>query len=143
MTDGKRKVLNFKQKDSYAKLPYNEIGYNYTVSFKINPSENNAANAVLFQSKHATVKLKQGNTSNLGFSHEGKDYDFGIAIPENKWTTIAITGDNNSTTLYLNGELVKKLTREKIPTGHKNDSIWVMKTLFFPLNTIGDGKILL
>lgn len=140
VADGKRKVLNHKQKDSYVKLPYEEIGYNYTVSFAINPLENNAANAVLFHSKHATVKLKQGNTSNLGFSHEGKDYDFGISIPENKWTNIAITGDNNSTTLYLNGQLAKKLSREKIPTGHKNDSIWIMKTLFFPLNTIGDGQ---
>ncbi|UFH36902.1 family 20 glycosylhydrolase [Flavobacterium acetivorans] len=140
VADGKQKALNLKQKDSYVKLPYEEIGYNYTVSFAINPSENNAANAVLFHSKHATVKLKQGNTSNLGFSHEGKDYDFGISIPENKWTNIAITGDNNSTTLYLNGQLAKKLSREKIPTGHKNDSIWIMKTLFFPLNTIGDGQ---
>lgn len=140
VTDGNRKVLSLKNSDSYVKLPFNEIGYNYTVSFKINPSKNNAANAVLFQSNHATVKLKQGNTSNLGFSHEGKDYDFGIAIPENKWSTISITGDNNSTTLYLNGELVKKLTREKIPTGYKNDSIWIMKTLFFPLNTIGDSS---
>lgn len=139
VSDGKRKVLHFKENTSYAKLPYNEIGYNYTVSFKINPSGNNGPNAVLFQSKHATVKLKQGNTSNIGFSHEGKDYDFGVAIPENKWTSVAITGDHNSTTLYLNGELAKKLTREKIPTGHKNDSIWVMKTLFFPLNTIGDS----
>lgn len=140
VSDGKRTVLHFKENTSYAKLPYNEIGYNYTVSFTINPSENNAANAVLFHSKHATVKLKQGNTSNLGFSHEGKDYDFGISIPENKWTSVAITGDNNSTTLYLNGELAKKLSREKIPTGHKNDSIWIMKTLFFPLNSIGDGQ---
>lgn len=140
VVDGKRKVLNFKKRDSYVQLPYNEIGYNYTVSFKINPSENNVANAVLFHSKHATVKLKQGNTTNLGFSHEGKDYDFGLAIPENKWSSIAITGDNNSTTLYVDGKLVKKLTREKIPTGYKNDSIWVMKTLFFPLNTIGDGS---
>jgi hexosaminidase len=140
VTDGNRKVLNLKDSDSYVKLPYNEIGYNYTVSFKINPSEKNAANAVLFQSNHAIVKLKQGNTPNLGFSREGTDYDFGVAIPENKWTTIAITGDNNSTRLYLNGELAKKLTREKIPTGYKNDSIWVMKTLFFPLNKIGDSS---
>jgi hexosaminidase len=138
VSDGNRKVLNFRKNDSYVKLPYDEIGYNYTVSFKINPSENNAANAVIFQSNHATVKLKQGQTANLGFSHEGNDYDFGVSIPENKWSSIAITGDNNSTTLYLNGELAKKLTREKIPTGFKNDSIWVMKTLFFPLNTIGN-----
>lgn len=138
--DGNRKVLSFKSSDSQAKLPYPEIGYNYTVIFKINPSENNADDAVIFQSNHAIVKLKQGNTSNFGFSHEGKDYDFGIAIPEKKWSTIAVSGDNNATTLYLNGKLVKKLEREKIPTGNKTDSIWIMKTLFFPLEQIGDGK---
>jgi len=139
-TDSDRKVLDFKKTKSYVNLPYHEIGYNYTVSFKLNPSENNAANAILFQSNHATLKLKQGNTSNLGFSHEGKDYDFGVVIPQNVWSNIAITGDNNSTTLYLNGELIKKLTREKVPTGYKNDSIWIMKTLFFPLQTIGDSN---
>lgn len=138
--DGNRKVLSLKKNDSYVKLPYNEIGYNYTVSFKINPSQNNVANSVLFESNHAVVKLKQGNTSNIGFSHEGKDYDFGVSIPENKWTNVVFTGDNNSTTLYLDGQLVKKLTREKIPTGYEKDSIWVMKTLFFPLDKIGGGK---
>jgi len=140
ITDGNRKVLNLINKNSSVTLRYNEIGYNYTVSFKINPSANNAANTIIFQSNHAAIKLKQGNSSNLGFSHEGKDYDFGVSIPQNVWSNIAITGDNNSTALYLNGELVKKLTREKIPTGYKKDSIWVMKTLFFPLKTIGDSK---
>ncbi|WP_414000324.1 family 20 glycosylhydrolase [Flavobacterium sp. W1B] len=145
VSDGKRKVLNLKQHNSYVKLPHNEIGYNYTVCFKIKPAKNNKADAVLFQSNHATVKLKQGKTGNLGFSHEGNDYDFGISIPENKWSSIAVSGDNNSTTLYVNGELAKKLTREKVSTrdkkdavASKKDSIWVMKTLFFPLNTIGN-----
>ena len=138
--DGNRKILNFKSNSSQAKLPYQEIGYNYTVIFKINPSENNADDAVIFQSNHASVKLKQGKTSYFGFSHEGKDYDFGVAIPEKEWSTIAVSGDNNSTTLYLNGKLVKKLEREKIPTGNKTDSIWIMKTLFFPLDQIGDSK---
>lgn len=138
--DGSGKALHLSKKNSYATLPFDEIGYNYTVSFMLNPSENNAANAILFQSKHAAVKLKQGATSNIGFSHEGKDYDFGVTIPEKVWSNVVITGDNNSTTLYLNGELVKTLTRENVPTGYKNDSIWVMKTLFFPLRTIGDSK---
>lgn len=138
--EGKRKVLSFKSNRSLVQLPYQEIGYNYTVIFKINPSQNNTADAVIFQSNHAIVKLKQGNTSYFGFSHEGKDYNFGVAIPEKKWSTIAVSGDNNSTTLYLNGKLVKKLEREKIPIGNKTDSIWVMKTLFFPLEQIGDGK---
>ena len=138
--EGDRKVLNFKSNSSQAKLPYSEIGYNYTVIFKINPSENNTDDSVIFQSNHASVKLKQGKTSNFGFSHEGKDYDFGFAIPEKKWSTIAVSGDNNSTTLYLNGKLVKKLEREKIQVGTKTDSIYIMKTLFFPLDQIGDSK---
>lgn len=134
------KVLSLNKKNSLATLPLEEIGYNYTVNFRINPSENNAANAVLFQSRHATVKLKQGTTSNLGFSHEGKNYDFGVMIPAKVWSNITITGDNNSTALYMNGKLEKRLSREKVPTGNKTDSIWVMKTLFFPLQTIGDSK---
>ncbi|NGY37595.1 family 20 glycosylhydrolase [Flavobacterium sp. XN-5] len=138
VSDGKIKVLNLKKHSSHMKLPYNEIGYNYTVAFKINPSKNNKENAVIFQSNHAKVKLKQGKTGNLGFSHEGNDYDFGISIAEDKWSSIAVTGDNNSTTLYLDGKLAKKLTREKVSTGSEKDSIWVMKTLFFPLNTIGN-----
>ncbi|WP_197056126.1 family 20 glycosylhydrolase [Flavobacterium gilvum] len=135
-----RKVLNFENKQSITNLPVNEIGYNYTVCFKINPSQNNTANSVLFKSNHAVVKLKQGSTSNIGFSHEGKDYDFGVSIPENQWTAVAISGDNNSTSLYLNGKLAKKLSRQRVATGNKTDSIYVMKTLFFPLKSIGDGE---
>jgi len=140
ITECKRKVLQLNKKDRYLTLPYNEIGYDYTVSFMINPTENNAADAVIFQSNHAAVKLKQGDTPYIGFTHEGKSYNFGIHIAEKVWSHIVITGNNNSTTLYLNGQLVKKLSREKVPTGFEKDSIWMMKTLFFPLKTIGDGK---
>lgn len=134
-----RKVLDVKSKNSYVNLPYNEIGYNYTVSFSINPSASNAANAIIFQSDNAVVKLNQGNTTHLGFSHEKTDYDFGVTLPQNVWSNIVITGDNNSTTLYRDGELVKKLTRIRIPKGNNKDSTWLMQTLFFPLKKIGDN----
>jgi len=138
ITEGNSSSLYFKNRNSYAELPVNEIGYNYTVSFSLFPAANNTADAILFQSNHAVVKLQQGNTSYIGFSREGKHYDFGIEIPKNEWSSVAITGDNNSTSLYLNGKLVKKLSREKIRINDKNDSIWIMKTLFFPLKIIGD-----
>jgi len=138
ITEGNSKSLHFENSNSYAELPVNEIGYNYTVSFSLFPATKNTADAILFQSNHAVVKLQQGSTSYIGFSREGKHYDFGTEIPKGKWSSIAITGDNNSTTLYLNGKLVKKLSREKIRINDKNDSIWIMKTLFFPLKTIGD-----
>lgn len=138
ITEGNSNSLYFENRNSYAELPINEIGYNYTISFSLFPSADNIADAILFQSDHAVVKLQQSNNSYIGFSREGKNYDFGREIPKDKWNRIAITGDNNSTSLYLNGELVKKLSREKISINDKNDSIWIMKTLFFPLKTIGD-----
>lgn len=141
ITEGNSKSLYFENSNSYAELPVNEIGYNYTVSFSLFPSANNVADAILFQSNHAVVKLQQGNTSFIGFSREGKHYNFGTEIPKDNWSNIAITGDNNSTSLYLNGKLVKQLSREKIQVNEKNDSIWIMKTLFFPLKTIGDKSI--
>lgn len=138
--DQNTKVLQLKSNKSTVTLPIEEIGYNYTVNFKINPTENNANNAVIFQSEHASFKLKQNNTNFIGFSREGKDYDFGISVTPNRWTTVTVTGDNNSTSLYLDGKLAKKLTREQITIGENKEKIWVMKTLFFPLRTIGDKE---
>lgn len=138
--DGATKVLSLNASNSEVKLPMTEIGYNYTVSFMLNPAVNNSPNAVLFQSKHATVKFRQGDTDCLGFSREGKDYSFGVAVPNKEWSTVTITGDNNSTTLYFDGKLMKKLTRAKVPTGNKTDSIWEMRTLVFPLQTIGSKQ---
>lgn len=137
VTEGTSNVMELKSSTSEVKLPVTEIGYNYTVSFMLNPAKNNMPNAVLFQSKHAIVKLRQGTTDFIGFSREGKDYHFGVALPANQWSTVTITGDNNSTILYLNGKLAKKLNREKVPTGYKTDSIWEMRTLVFPLQNIG------
>lgn len=136
--DGSTKAMQFKSIDSEVRMPYAEIGYDYTVSFMLNPAVHNSPDAVLFQSKHATVKLRQGTSDYFGFSHEGKNYDFGVVIPENSWSTVTVTGDNNSTTLYLNGQFMKTLTRTKVPTGYKTDSIWEMRTLVFPLQTIGN-----
>ena len=56
---------------SFIETPVNEIGYDYTVSFKIKPSAGNLANTIVFSSPNGSVKLKQLNTDKLGFSREG------------------------------------------------------------------------
>ncbi|WP_216823451.1 family 20 glycosylhydrolase [Niastella vici] len=130
-------VLSLKGNNSYLRTPVKGIGYGYTVSFFIKPDENNKDNAVLFSSPDAVVKLKQGTTGKLGFSREGYDYTFNYSAPAGKWTHIAITGDNKTTSLYVNGVLCDRLEQGKrlFPNNYK---MAVVQTLFFPLQYIGD-----
>ena len=140
----KGRALYFSGKKSLATLPYQEIGYDYTVSFWINPDANNGPGSVLFSSENAVIKLKQSNTGNLGFSREGYDYDFGYTVPENAWTHIVITGTNKGTSLYVNGKLQKSLADDWIQFADKKKTkMRKSETLFFPMQTIGGfhGKI--
>ncbi|WP_051691984.1 family 20 glycosylhydrolase [Pedobacter borealis] len=137
----KGKALSFSGKDSFAKLPYTEIGYDYTVSFWINPSVNNPDGAVIFKSPNSIVKLKQGNTGQLGFSRDGYDLDFGYTVPENTWTHFVIAGTNKGTSLYVNNKLEKKLYGDSILfSGKAKQKKRKLETLFFPLQTIGGFK---
>jgi len=138
------KALQFKLKNSFASLPYKEIGYDYSVSFWIDPDSSNPDNAIIFSSVNSVVKLKQKNTGQLGFSRDGYDFDFGYALPENTWTHIIITGTNKGTSLYVNGKLQKKLSDDWLQFSDKdNTKMHKVETLFFPLQKIGgfNGKL--
>ncbi|NML38803.1 family 20 glycosylhydrolase [Chitinophaga sp. G-6-1-13] len=130
--------IHFSGGKSFAETPVPEIGYDYTISFSVNPDANNASNAVLFSSPHATVKLKQQQTGKLGFSREGYDYTFDYTVQANRWTQIAISGDHKGTRLYVNGTLVQNLEKQKVAFPGTNDSMRIVQTLFFPLKYIGD-----
>lgn len=125
-------------KNSFIESPLDEIGYNYTVSFRLNIAAGNTDNSILFSSPNATFKLKQGNTGKLGFSREGYNYNFDFVVPENVWTTIVITGNNKGTSLYVNGELKAKLEGAMQTFTNTKDKNAKIQTLFFPLKYIGD-----
>ncbi|MGM9477814.1 family 20 glycosylhydrolase [Pedobacter sp. GSP4] len=136
-----KNALSFSGKNSYAKLPYTEIGYNYTVSFWVNPAEHNLEDAVLFKSPNAIVKLKQKSTGKLGFSRDGYDMDFDYTLPENSWTHVVITGTNKGTSLYINGKPEKRLYDNWIVFTDKDKTkMRKSETLFFPLQTVGGFK---
>ncbi|WP_183578051.1 family 20 glycosylhydrolase [Mucilaginibacter sp. X5P1] len=140
----KGNALSFSGKNSIAELPYKEIGYDYTVSFWINPADNNPDSTIIFRSPNSVVKLKQGSTGNLGFSRDGYDFDFGYAVPANTWTHIVITGTNKGTSLYVNGQLQKKMYDDFIQFTDKDKTKKPRsETLFFPLQKVGgfNGKI--
>ncbi len=130
------KTLNLQGGNSFVQTPYKGIGYNYTVSFTIK-ADKNPADAIIFSSDDAVVKLKQQQTGKLGFSREGYHYNFNYTVPENEWVTITITGNNKGTSLYVNGKLTDKLEGafKTFPGTEKKNAI--VQTLFFPLQYIG------
>ncbi len=134
--DGK-KALSLTAQNSFLQTPLRGIGYDYTVSFFVNPTADNAPNAILFSSPDSVVKLKQGNTGKLGFSRENYDYNFDYAVPVNQWTHIAISGSNQGTQLYVNGVLREELKDVKLSFPDTKDTMTKVQTLFFPLQTIG------
>ncbi|NIG53179.1 family 20 glycosylhydrolase [Chitinophaga sp. Cy-1792] len=123
--------------NSYISTPLATIGYDYTVSFDINPAENNAENAVIFSGPVSVVKLKQGSSGKLGFSREGYNYFFDYVVPANTWTHIEISGNNKGTALFVNGKLVQRLQDEKITFPNTKDKNAKVQTLVFPLQLIG------
>jgi hexosaminidase len=137
-------ALSFSGANSFARLPYTEIGYDYTVSFRIYPFANNAAEAVIFGSSNSIVKLKQGTTGKLGFSRDGYNFDFDYQVPVNTWNHVTITGTNRGTSLYINGKLQKKLYGNMIQFTDKDKTrLPKVETLVFPLQIVGgfNGKI--
>lgn len=132
--------IDFAGGRSFVQTPLSEIGYDYTVSFTINPTKGNLDNAIVFSSPSAVIKLKQLNTGKLGFSREGYHYNFDYAVPENEWTKITITGNNKGTTLFINGVFKERLEGAMYTFKNTKDKIAKVQTLFFPLERIGDDQ---
>jgi hexosaminidase len=134
--DKANQELDLNGGNSYLHTNIAGIGYNYTVSFDINPSKENPSDAVLFQSKDATVVLNMQGSGKPGFSREGYSYSFNYVLPADTWTHITIKGNNKGTSLYVNGVLQDKLEGAKRTFANGKQTA-KMQTLFFPLQYIG------
>ncbi|MYI29762.1 MAG: LamG domain-containing protein, partial [Acidimicrobiia bacterium] len=99
-----------------------ELSAPWTLSVWVKRTGNYADATLLGSLKHS-LRLQQGNSTNMGFSlHPGAefaycfrtcgdpsdysqdtDYSFGYRLPLNEWVHITIVSDNDSTDLYANG----------------------------------------
>lgn len=137
-----------------------EVGFGYRVEFCINGTEE-AKGTVLFKSDNATFYLSDPEDGHLGFAHEGYLNKFVYKIEKGKKVTIAITGDNKKTCLYVNGKLREELgpltvyamQQKDLISFQKNDiTAWqpimynpsakmhYQRTLVFPLQQAGNFK---
>lgn len=117
-----------------------EIGFAYTVSFDITAA-NEALGTELFRSRDAVFYLKDPVSGMMGFARDGYFNKFNFQLYPGEKATIAISGDQHTTSLYVNGKLVEKLERQTLYFNKDGkDKMYYVPTLVFPLAKAGTFK---
>ena len=137
-----------------------EVGYGYRVEFTIDGADE-AKGTPLFTSDNATFYLADPQDGCLAFEREGYLNKFKYKIAKGKKVSIAITGDNKKTCLYVDGKLREELGPLAIYAMQQKDLIsfqstdptawqpvmynpsakmYYQRTLVFPLQKAGEFK---
>lgn len=121
-----------------SQTPHREIGYNYRVTFDIEGAAE-AKGTELFRSPTAVFYLSDPIRGMLGFSRDGYLNTFRHAILPGERVTVGIEGDNRSTRLYINDELVEEMGIRKRYFENEKTTNYI-STLVFPLEQAGNFK---
>lgn len=116
-------------------LPVEAIGYDYTVEFDIEGKAEERG-TVLFSNGEATVWLSDPITGNMGYSREDHLNSYRHDIRPGEKAHIRIDGNNEGTTLYVNGKLVDRMNTRWYSFNNRNKMAEV-RTLVFPLKQAG------
>lgn len=117
------------------RLPLAEIGYDYTVEFDVEgaPEEKGT---VLFESPNATFWLSDPVEGNMAFSREADLNAFRYNVLPGEKIHVKVTGNNETTRLYVDGKLIDDLNVLWLSYNDKN-KIARVRTLVFPLDKAG------
>ena len=113
-----------------------EIGYDYTVSFTLNPKAEVKGTA-LFTSPNATFYLADPINGFMGYERDGYLNTFRYTLRDGEPVKVQVTGDNKSITLKVNDKLVDNMNIQKIYFNGGKDSLSYYRTLVFPLEESG------
>ena len=121
------------------KLPYKEIGYDYTISFDINNLDDKYGSE-LFHSPNAVFYLADPITGNIGFSRDGYLNSFNFRLRMHEKAHIEIQGNSKSTILKVNGKVIANLEKEVFYFDQGKSKRYHIRTLVFPLDETGAFK---
>ena len=94
----------------------------------------------MFRSPDAVFYLSEPVSGKLGFARDGYLNTFNYQFYPEEETSVAISGDEKSTRLYINGKLQEELNIQKRFFNGGKDSMSYVRTLVFPLEKTGDFK---
>ena len=155
-----REVYSADEVKAGAELPFEEIGYDYTISFTLEGAPEQKGTE-LFRSANAVFYLSDPESGQLGFAREGYLNKFNFRIPQSGKVEIKIQGNNKFTRLYVNGRMRQELgpltlyamkPNELVNFQSIDENAWkpvmynpsakmyYQRTLVFPLRKAGDFK---
>ncbi|MGL4853327.1 MAG: family 20 glycosylhydrolase [Phocaeicola sp.] len=119
------------------------IGYPYRVEFELQMDSVPAINGILFKDRFSQFITNWQNSGKFAFKRDGYEFVFhNYRLPKEEWIEVAIEGDHQGTSLYINGELQERLEGriEEMYNAkrERKDKIWHQETLVFPLQQLGD-----
>lgn len=132
-----RAIYNQEVLQPNTKTGLKEIGYHYTVSFDVQ-SVKETPGTELFRSPDAVFYLSDPVSGKLGFARDGYLNTFNYQFYPAEETSVAISGDEKSTRLYINGKLQEELNIQKRFFNGGKDSMSYVRTLVFPLEKTGN-----
>ena len=129
-------VLNGK---GYISLPFDSVGYPYTVEFEMNISSATGENAVLFTGKDGTMYYNYDGTGKIGYERKGYTYLFDYDITENVMNRFALTCNtpdvDGELRLYVNGAEVADGEYYNVANSSREES----STFVLPTEEVGSG----
>ena len=155
-----REVYSADEVKAGAELPFEEIGYDYTISFTLEGAPEQKGTE-LFRSANAVFYLSDPESGQLGFAREGYLNKFNFRIPQSGKVEIKIQGNNKFTRLYVDGRMRQELgpltlyamkPNELVNFQSIDENAWkpvmynpsakmyYQRTLVFPLRKAGDFK---
>ena len=155
--DNNEKAFSLAELTANSTLPYEEVGYDYSVSFTIEGKQE-AKGTELLRSANAVVYLADPEQGKLGFERDGYRNLFNYRIPVGEKHTITIEGTNKLTRLIVDGNVKEELTPKTLyvmrdqdrahyqvkgtyqyePVVYQpTDQIYYQRTLVFPLRHAG------
>lgn len=121
--------------EGYLSMPFDTMGFPYSVSFDLYLEKEQEENAVLFQGKDGILFANYEGSGKLAFQRKGYTYLFDIEVPAEVWTTILLTCDHSVTRLYFNGIYAAEAHYYKVTGASKEAS----STFVLPLEQVGGG----
>ena len=122
-----------------SELPYTEIGYDYTITFDMEAANENYGTE-LFRSPNAVFYLADPVKGMFGFSRDGYMNTFAFRPYPGEKISVKITGDDLSTSLFINGQLIERMGIEKRYLNEAEKQNNFIRTLVFPLKNAGNFK---
>ncbi|MBQ8256783.1 MAG: family 20 glycosylhydrolase [Bacteroidaceae bacterium] len=116
-----------------------QIGFEYTVTFDVEAAKEERG-TVLFSSNDTEFYLSDPLSGMLGFARDGYLNKFNYQLFPGEKATIAISGNQQVTKLYVNGKLVETLDKQTIFHNEGKDKMYYVRTLVFPLKKAGEFK---